>query len=52
MAVRVMVGPDFIDYHHALIALKLPELSERKNIIDKNMAIKTFKILEQSTLSQ
>ena len=40
-AVRIIMGRDYIDYTHALSVLKLQELSERRNILDKNMALKT-----------
>ena len=40
-AVRVIMGPDYIDYPHALTELKLPELSQRRNILDRNIALKT-----------
>ena len=40
-AVRIIMGRDYIDYTHALSVLKLPELSEIRNILDKNMVLKT-----------
>ena len=39
-AVRVIMGRDYINYEDALNVLNIPELTERRNTLEKNMALR------------
>ena len=43
-AVRIIMGQDYIDLTNALSVLNIPELTERRNLFGKNMALKTCRV--------
>ena len=42
-ATRVIMGNDFVDYHHSLNELKITDLAQRREKLSTNMALKIVK---------